>query len=165
MPTLEGYLLFSDFNITPIATISPLDLCNRHTKLRILRIEGELSGDVGRARILLHLQHASHWFHDGRWDIFTLVGGDADSFGDAEFGRGRKPQGGFTRIRLTAENELDICSEMENFELDLFDRFGQWQSKTRPFGPDWWIVSVHPCAAMYFFSPEAALWSMRPGQS
>ena len=150
MPTFEGYLLFSDFNITPIATISPLDLCNRHTKLRILRIEGELSGDVGRARILLHLQHASHWFHDERWDIFTLVGGDADSFGDAEFGRGRKPQGGFTRIRLTAENELDICSEMENFELDLFDRFGQWQSKTRPFGPDWWIVSVHPCAAMYF---------------
>ena len=149
MPSFEGVLLFSDFNITTIATISPLDLCNRHTKLRILRIEGELSGDVGRVRILLHLQHASHWFHDERWDIFTLVGGDADSFGDAEFGRGRRPQGGFTRIRLTAENELDICNEMENFELDLFDRFGQWQSRTRPFA-DWWIVSVHPCAAMYF---------------
>ena len=150
MPSFEGVLFFSDFNITTIATISPLDLCNRHTKLRILRIEGELTGDVGRTRILLHLQHASHWFHDERWDIFTLVGGEADNFGDAEFGRGRRPQGGFTRIRLTAENELDICSEMENFELDLFDRFGQWQSKTRPFGPDWWIVSVHPCAAMYF---------------
>ena len=100
MPAFEGVLLFSDFDITTTATISPLELCNRHTKLRILRIEGELSGDVGRARILLHLQHASHWFHDERWDIFTLVGGDADSFGDAEFGRGRRPQGGFTRIRL-----------------------------------------------------------------
>ena len=120
MPAFEGVLFFSDFDITTIATISPLDLCNRNTKIRILRIEGELSGGVGRARILLHLQHASHWFHDERWDIFTLVGGEADNFGDVEFGRGRRPQGGFTRIRLTAENELDICSEMVNFELDLF---------------------------------------------
>ena len=150
MPTFEGVLYFSDFDIKTIATISPDDLCNRNTKSRILRIEGELSGGVGRTRILLHLQHASHWFHDERWDMFTLVGGDTDNFGDVEFGRGRRPQGGFTRIRLTAENELDICSEMVNFELDLFDRFGQWQSKTQPFGSDWWIVGVHPCAAMYF---------------
>ena len=150
MPVFEGVLFFSDFHITTIATIHPWDLCNRNTRLRILRIEGELSGDVGRERILLHLQHASHWFHDERWDMFTLVGGDADNFGAVEFGRGRRPQGGFTRIRLTAENELDICNEMEHFELDLYDRFGRWQSKTRPFGPDWWIISVHPCAAMYF---------------
>ena len=150
MPVFEGVLFFRDFEITTIATIHPWDLCNRYTRLRILRVEGELSGDVGRERILLHLQHASHWFHEERWDIFTLVGGDADNFGAVEFGRGRRPQGGFTRIRLTPENELDICNEMENFELDLFDRFGQWQSKTRPFGLDWWITSVHPCAAMYF---------------
>ena len=150
MPVFEGVLFFSDFHITTIATFDPRDLCNRNTRLRILRIEGELSGDVGRERILLHLQHASHWFHDERWDMYTLVGGDADNFGAVEFGRGRRPQGGFTRIRLTAENELDICTEMEQFELDLYDRFGKWQRKTRPFGPDWWIISVHPCAAMYF---------------
>ena len=150
MPVFQGVLCFSDFHITTIATVHPWDLCNRNTRLRILRIESELSGDVGRERILLHLQHASHWFHDERWDMFTLVGGDADNFGAVEFGRGRRPQGGFTRIRLTAENELDICNEMEQFELDLYDRLGQWQRKTWPFGPDWWIISVHPCAAMYF---------------
>ena len=95
MPVFEGVLFFSDFHITTIATIHPWDLCNRNTRLRILRIEGELSGNVGRERILLHLQHASHWFHDERWDMFTLVGGDADNFGDVEFGRGRRPQGGW----------------------------------------------------------------------
>ena len=98
MPVFEGVLFFSDFHITTIATFDPLDLCNRNTRLRILRIEGELSGDVGRERILLHLQHASYWFHDEQRDLYTLVEEDADNFGAVEFGRGRRPQGGFTRI-------------------------------------------------------------------
>ena len=150
MAVYEGVLFFIDFHITTIGAIDPADLCNPHTCLRILRIEVELSGDVGRDRIVLHLQHASHWFHDERWDMFTLVGGDADHLGSTAFGRGRRPQGGFTCSRLTPDNELDMCREMEQFDLDLFDRFGQWHSRTRPFGPDWWICFVHPCAAMYF---------------
>ena len=51
MPVFEGVLFFSDFHITTIATFDPRDLCNRNTRLRILRIEGELSGDVGRESI------------------------------------------------------------------------------------------------------------------
>ena len=96
--------------------------------------------------------HAVHTFHDEAWDLFTILGGDLDRYGDLQqLSSSRKKRlCDCTVIHCSGTWVPQICVEMAQFQLALVGKNGNRLKIVQPFNQDQFFVAPHAEVAFVF---------------